>query len=298
VAKREVNHVSKDLSYFAPKDLGEALDILAEHGQDVSVLAGGTDLVRDMNLEFKIPTGILWIGHLDLEYIKEEGDLLHIGAATRMQTAGDSKLLQEKAAAVARAAGKLASPPVRSLATLGGNLVTASPAGDATCALLGLGAEVLLKSSKDERLVPLDEFFVGPGETIIAPDELMIEIRVKPTGKGESSAYAKIGRRAALTLAVLNAAARVQLNGDGICQSATVAVGAAAPTPLRVKEAEEILSGEQLSDDVIQAAAEAAVKATKPIDDVHGTAWYRKKLTRVLVERTVRESAGLNGGAS
>jgi carbon-monoxide dehydrogenase medium subunit len=290
--------VSKDVNYFAPKDLEEALDILAEHGQEVSVLAGGTDLVRDMNLEFKIPTGILWIGHLGLEYIREEGDVLHIGAATRMQTAGASKILQEKAAAVARAAGKLASPPVRSLATLGGNLCTASPAGDATCALLGLGSEVVLKSTKGERVVPLDEFFVGPGETVLAPDELMIEIRVKPTGKNEASAYAKVGRRAALTLAVLNAASRVQMNGDGKCESAVVAVGAAAPTPLRITEAEQILSGETLDDDVIQAAAEAAVEATKPIDDVHGTAWYRRKLTRVLVERTVREAAGLNGGAS
>jgi carbon-monoxide dehydrogenase medium subunit len=290
--------VSKDVQYFAPKDLGEALEILAEHGQEVSVLAGGTDLVRDMNLEFKVPSGILWIGHLGLEYIKEAGGTLHIGAATRMQTAGSSKVLKEKAAAVARAAGKLASPPVRSLATLGGNLCTASPAGDGICALLGLGSEVVLKSSKGERVVPLDEFFVGPGETVIAPNELMIEIRVKPTGKKEGSAYAKVGRRAALTLAVLNAASRIQTNGDGKCETAVVAVGAAAPTPLRIKEAEQILSGEKLTDDVIQAAAEAAVKATKPIDDVHGTAWYRKKLTRVLVERTVREAAGLNGGAS
>lgn len=289
--------MSKEVKYFAPKKIDEALEILAEHGPEVSLLAGGTDLVRDMNLEFKIPTGILWIGHLGLEYIKEEKGILHIGAATRMQTAGASKVLREKAAAVSRAAAKLASPPVRSLATLGGNLCTASPAGDATCALLGLGGEVLLKSSKSERVVPLSEFFTGPGETVIEPDELLIEIRVRATGKKERSAYAKVGRRAALTLAVLNAAARVQLNGGGKCESAVIAVGAAAPTPLRISKAEEILTGEKLKDDVIQAAAEAAVETIKPIDDVHGTAWYRRKLTRVLVERTVREAAGLNGGA-
>ena len=94
--------MSNDVQYFAPKSLEEALEILGEHGSNVSVLAGGTDLVRDMNLEFKIPKAILWIGHLGLEYIKEETDVLHIGAATRMQVAGASKVLQQKASAVAQ----------------------------------------------------------------------------------------------------------------------------------------------------------------------------------------------------
>lgn len=290
--------MNSEVQYFAPKKLEEALQILSEHGSDVSVLAGGTDLVRDMNLEFKIPKGILWIGHLDLEYIKEEKGQLRIGASTRMQTAGASKELQKKAASVASAAAKMASPPVRSLATLGGNICTASPAGDPLCGMLGLGAEVVLKNSKGERVVPLDEFFVGPGETVIAPDELMTEIRIQSTGKDEGSAYAKIGRREAMTLAVLNATSRVKLDGDGKCVSAIIAVGAAAPTPLRIGKAEKVLIGQPFTDEAIVEAAEVAAEEIKPIDDVHGTAWYRRKLTRVLVRRTLREAGGLNGGVS
>ncbi len=233
----------KDVKYFAPATLQEALQLLEEYGAELSVLAGGTDLVRDMNLEFKVPQGILWIGRLGLEYIKDEGDLIRIGGATRMQTAGSSPLLKEKAKAVAMAAGKMASPPVRSLATLGGNLVTASPAADPGCALVGLRAEVVLTSVKGQRVVPLADFYTGPKSTVIRPDELLTEILVKPTQEGEGSSYMKIGRRQALTLAVLNATSRVKLDSQGKVESVSISVGAAAPTLLRISPRKPCSSG-------------------------------------------------------
>ncbi|MCJ7512907.1 MAG: FAD binding domain-containing protein, partial [Anaerolineales bacterium] len=187
------------MQYFAPTTLKEALQLKGKHGSSLKVLAGGTDLVRDMNIEFKIPDSVLWVGKLRLEYIRLQDGQIHIGAATRMQTAGSSRLLQEKATALAQAAAKMASPPVRSLATLGGNLCTASPAGDTVCAMLGLGASVVLASSRGKRVVPLAEFFLGPNKTVIQPGEILTEILITPTGRNEGSAYAKIGRRAALT---------------------------------------------------------------------------------------------------
>jgi carbon-monoxide dehydrogenase medium subunit len=288
----------KNVQYFAPSTLEEALQLLEEYDSKISVLAGGTDLVRDMNLEFKIPEAILWIGRLKLEYVRDEGDVIRIGAATRMQTAGASPVLQAKATAVARAAGKLASPPVRSLATLAGNLCTASPAADCGCALLGLGAEVVLTSKRGECVIPLDSFYLGPNKTKIQPDELLTEIRLKPQVAGEKSSYMKIGRRQAMTLAVVNATSRVKVGRDGKCESVSIAVGAVAPTLLRLKTAEALLTGQVLTTEVIQEAAEIAVKEISPIDDVHGTAWYRRKVTRVLVERTLRETANMNGGNS
>jgi CO/xanthine dehydrogenase FAD-binding subunit len=283
----------KDVQYFAPDTMRKALTLLGTHGSRLRVLAGGTDLVRNMNLEFKVPDKILWIGKLELEYIRKEDGLLHIGAATRMQTAGASRVLQEKATAVAQAAGKMAAPPVRSLATLGGNICNASPAADAVCALLALGAEVSLRSRKAKRVVPLDKFFRGPGKTVIKPGELLTEIRLRPTGKGEGSAYAKVGRRQALTLAVLNAAARVELDSRGRCVDVRIAIGAAAPTPIRARKAEALLRGKPFTHEAIARAAEAAVGEIKPIDDVHGTAWYRRKLTRVLVARVLAQAGGL-----
>lgn len=288
----------KDVQYFAPDTLEEALQLLGEYGSSISVLSGGTDLVRDMNLEFKIPDNIVWIGRLGLGYIEDEGDVIRIGAATSMQTAGDSKLLRAKAGAVARAAGKIASPPVRSLATLGGNLCNASPGADTGCALLGLGAEVLLTSAEGQRVVPLRAFFTGPNQTVLQPGEIMTEIRVRPLEKGEGAAYAKVGRRQAMTLAVLNTASRVKLDAQGNCESVIIAVGAAAPIPMRAVEAEAILTGQPFTEEAILEAAEAASKEIQPIDDVHGTAWYRRRLARVLVARTLREAGGLNGGTS
>jgi CO/xanthine dehydrogenase FAD-binding subunit len=287
----------KDVQYFAPATLKEALQLKGKHGSGLKVLAGGTDLVRDMNLEFKIPDRVLWVGKLGLEYIRQADGLIHIGAATRMQTAGASKLLQQKATALAQASAKMASPPVRSLATLGGNLCTASPAGDTVCAMLGLGASVVLASSRGKRVVPLVEFFTGPGKTVILPGEILTEILITPTGRNEGSAYAKIGRRAALTLAVVNATARVKLDAKGNCEEVVIAMGAVAPKPLRAVKAEKLLKGKPFTAEAIARAAEVAAGEIKPIDDVHGTAWYRTQTIEVLVERTLRQAGGLKEGA-
>jgi CO/xanthine dehydrogenase FAD-binding subunit len=124
----------------------------------------------------------------------------------------------------------------------------------------------------------------------------MTEIRVKPQVNGEGSAYEKIGRRQAMTLAVLNATSRVKLDGNGKCLAVNIAVGAAAPTLLRITPAEKLLVGQPFTEEAIQEAANIAVQEIKPIDDVHGTIWYRRKVTRVLVERTLREAANMNGG--
>ena len=283
----------KDVQYFAPGTLREALKLLGQHGARIRVLAGGTDLVRDMNLELKLPDNILWIGKLGLEYVRLEKGLIRIGAATRMQTAGDSRLLQTKASALAQAAGKLAAPPVRSLATLGGNICNASPAADTVCAMLALGAELVLSSQAGKRIVPLEKFFTGPGKTVLKAGEMLTEIRLRPTGNKEGSAYAKVGRRQALTLAVLNAAARVRLDGKGNCAEVNIAIGAAAPKPLRAHKAEAALRGKPVTPETIAAAAEVAASEIKPIDDVHGTAWYRRQLTRVLVARVLARAAGL-----
>lgn len=285
----------KDVQYFAPETLKEALQLLGKHGNRIRVLAGGTDLVRNMNLEFKVPDNILWIGKLGLEYVRSQEGVIHIGAATRMQTAGASKLLQDRAAALAQAAGKMAAPPVRSLATLGGNICNASPAGDTICALLALGAEVELRSSRGKRALPLEDVFTGPGKTVLKPGEMLTEIRIRPTGRNEGSAYAKVGRRQALTLAVLNAAARVKLDAKGACVDVRIAIGSAAPTPVRAVKAEGMLRGKPFTQEAVARAAEAAVAEIKPIDDVHGTAWYRRQLTRVLVARVLQRAGGLSG---
>jgi CO/xanthine dehydrogenase FAD-binding subunit len=285
----------KDVRFFAPQTLDEALHVLAEYGEHISVLAGGTDLVRNMNLQKESPDNILWIGRTRLEYIRRDDGLIHLGAATRMQVAAESELLLTKALSVARAAGKIASPSVRSLATLGGNICTASPAADAVAGMMGMDGAVLLANARGNRLVPLSEFFTGPGKTVRQPDELLVEIQIVPCGIGEGSSYAKMGRRASMTLAVLNTACRVKVDEQGKCAGVVIAIGSAAPTPMRAVKAEKVLLGQPFTEEAILEAAETASTEIKPIDDVHGTAWYRRKITRVMVARTLREAGGLEG---
>jgi CO/xanthine dehydrogenase FAD-binding subunit len=156
----------------------------------------------------------------------------------------------------------------------------------------------VLTSQGGERVVPLTEFFTGPGTTVIQPGEMMTEIRIRPTGQREGSSYMKVGRRQAMTLAVFNATSRVKLDASGNCEEVSIGLGACAPTPMRASNAEAVLRGQPFTEEAVAEAAEAAAQEIRPIDDVHGTAWYRRKLARVLVARTLREAGGLNGGAS
>jgi CO/xanthine dehydrogenase FAD-binding subunit len=161
---------------------------------------------------------------------------------------------------------------------------------------VGLRAEVVLTSTNGQRVVPLENFYLGPKSTVIRPEELLTEILVRPTRDGEGSSYLKIGRRQALTLAVLNATSRVKLDGEGRVEAVSITVGAAAPTLLRIKLAETMLTGQKLTEEAIREAGEIAAREIKPIDDVHGTAWYKRKITPVLVARTLREASKMNGG--
>jgi carbon-monoxide dehydrogenase medium subunit len=163
--------------------------------------------------------------------------------------------------------------------------------------MIALGAEVVLTSSRGKRSLALEDVFSGPGKTVLKSGELLTEIRIRPTGKREGSAYAKVGRRQALTLAVLNAAARVRLDAKGNCADVRIAIGAAGPRPVRAVKAEAALRGKPFTREAMARAAEVAVSETRPIDDVHGTAWYRRKLTRVLVARVLAAAGGLGEGA-
>jgi carbon-monoxide dehydrogenase medium subunit len=285
--------VARDVRYFAPDTLEEALQILGEYGPNITVLAGGTDLVRDMNLHIKFPDNILWIGRLRLDYVNEGADSFSIGAATSIQALYDSDSILENAAAIAHSCHQFASPPIRGLATIGGNLCNASPGADTAPALLGLGTEVVLSSGEGSRVVPLEDFFLGPRKTVLEPGELMTEIRVK---KSTRSSFIKLGRRQGSTLAVLNVSTNLKMNGGGVCEDVRVAIGAAAPTPFRASKTEETLRGQALTEEAIKAAADVVAGEISPIDDIHGTAWYQRKVVGVLLARSLQQAAGLKGG--
>lgn len=280
----------KDTLYFAPTSVPEALELLAEYGQRITVLAGGTDLAPQINYYQLQPDALLYIGKLGLDYVKDEAGALTIGAATPVQEIATSPLVAGRAKALADAARTHSCTAVRNSATIGGNLVNASPAADMATPLLALDAELLLMSAHGERVVKLQEFFTGPGETVRRPNELLVQVRVHDAG--ERAVFLKLGRRKAMTCAVASVAVRLDMV-DGNCSDARIALGSMAPTPLRCARAEEAIRGRRLDVDTISGAAAAAVHESSPIDDQRATAWYRREAGRSLVRQALAQAAGI-----
>jgi carbon-monoxide dehydrogenase medium subunit len=280
----------REVSYFAPTEVGEATKLLGQYGAKAMVLAGGTDVMPKLNHYEIKPEAIVYVGKLGLDYIKEEGGKLVIGACTSTATLAGSGLVKAKAGALAEAAAGSGSPAIRSAATVGGNLGTGSPAGDMNSALLALDAQVKLVGAGGERVVALKDYFTGPKQTVRKPDELITEVHV-PVPKGKS-AYVKLGRRHAQTLAVASAAVCLEVEG-GVCKDARIVLGSMAPTPLRCTKAEAMLKGQKLSEAVIAEAAGQAVAESSPISDQRGTAWYRQKAAKPVVARALAQAAGI-----
>ncbi len=280
----------KESLFFAPGNLKEALKLLGDYKGKAVILAGGTDLVPRINTYSLKPEVLVYIGRVGLDYIKEEKGKLMIGAATPMAKIASSKLLARKASALVQAARQAGTPAVRTAATIGGNLANASPAADLAPPLLAMDAEVSLWNQKKKRVVPLKDFFTGPGKTVLQPGEVMVEISA-PVPKGKT-VFLKLGRRKALTLSVVNAAVRLEMKGKK-CQEARIALGSVAPIPLRCLKAEGLLQGTGLDSSLISGCAAEALAAANPIDDHRATAWYRTEAGKVLLVRALAEAAGL-----
>lgn len=280
----------RETLYFAEKNVADTLGLLARYGEKAIVLAGGTDLVPRINYYKLKPEVLVYIGNLGLDYIREKGGRLLVGAATPLAEIASSRKVAKKAAALSEAARLAATAAVRTTATIGGNLANASPAADLAIPLLAMDADLLLKSEKGERVVPLKDFFKSPGKTLLDPGELIIEASV-PLLEG-NCVFLKLGRRKALSLSVVNTAVRLDLQGS-ICREARIAVGAVAPTPLRCFEAEALLVGRSIDRELIGQCAALAIAAGRPVDDRRASAWYRKKAGTALVARALALAAGM-----
>ncbi len=279
-------------TYHAPNTLAEALELLSAHAPDCTVLAGGTDLVPKLKSGAAAPRALIYIGALGLNYMRQEGSRLAVGAAATWSMLAENPLVSSCAPVLAEAAGipATSSPGIKNAATVGGNLATASPAADLATPLLALDAEVRIQSVRGARTVALSDFFNGPGKTVLQPDELICEVSI-PTCTG-NSVFEKIGRRKAMSISVVNTAVRVTLE-DGCCRDVRIALGSVAPVPLRCPLAEEMLIGRKPDRELFKACGAAALRASSPIDDAAATAWYRRTAGAALVARALGKAAGL-----
>ena len=279
-----------DLKYFAPTTLDEAVRLMAEYKGELKVLAGGTDLMPKINYYENMPKAIIYVGGLGLNYIKSDGKGLLIGAGTPIAKILQSSEAAQLAPVLVEAAEQHSSPAIRSAGTIGGNIMNASPAADMVVPLYAMDAVLTLVSGRGERAIRIEEFFTGPGKTVCAPDELLKEIRVPQAGG--KAAFIKLGKRKAQILSVISAAVRLDQEGEA-CKDARIALGSVAPTVIRCPQAEALLKGSRITPDLLCQAAEAAIGACSPIDDVRATAWYRKEAGKGIVRQTLFAAAGL-----
>lgn len=283
--------MNRDVKYFAPACSKEAMKLLAEYGAKAEVLAGGTDLVPKINYYALQPDVILYIGNLGWDYIKEEGDTVVIGACATYAKVLESELLAKKAPALVEAARNSSSTAIHTVATVGGNIMNASPAGDLIPPLFVMDAELVLVSEAGERTVKIGEFFTGPGATVCKSEELLKEIRI-PVCECGGCSFVKLGKRKAQTLAVVSCAACI-CQKDGVIKEVCLALGSVAPTVVYACKAGDCMLGKPFSAELAAQAAQAAMDTVDPIDDVRATAWYRKTAGVSVVKRALFAAAGV-----
>jgi carbon-monoxide dehydrogenase medium subunit len=275
-----------EFDLLRPATLLEALEMLAKGAPDITPVAGGTNVIVDMRAGHRSPRALLDLGKVkELRGIQTENGHVVVGGGTTITDLLNHPLIAEHGAPLREAAANLGNPLIRNRATLAGNLVDASPAADTAPPLLTLDAEVELASSKGTRRLSLEDFLVGPNETLLRPEELLVAVRWPIPPPQSSGAFLKIGLRKASACSVVTAAVMVTWNENGVCKEARIGLGAVAPKPIRPHAAEEALRGQALTEQTIAKAARLAAEASKPIDDVRSSADYRRRVVEALVRR-------------
>jgi CO/xanthine dehydrogenase FAD-binding subunit len=292
----------RDFSYIKAHSLDEALENLSKYKEECKVLAGGTDLIPLMKARSIFAQYIIDVSAIDeLKFLKVENDYLRIGAATKISDIVDSKVIENDYAALYKGASQVGDWQVRNMATIGGNIGRASPSSDLIVPLLALNAEIVVRSIKGERHLPLPDVFTAPGQTVLESNELITEIRV-PASTGEISVFENVtatheNEDVRLGISGVSAAVMVKFSKEGICEKSGVALGAVAPTPLKIKEAEELMEGQLVKDcdifkneEVIEKVLRIVADRVKPITDVRSTEEYRKIVSRNLVNRCIKRA--------
>ncbi len=276
--------------YYRPASLDEALHLLSEKPGQARLIAGATDLM--LELERGVRKGIERIiditGLPGLDRIELDGqEVFHLGPLVTHNDALASRPLHERAFPLVAAAFQVGSPQIRNRATIAGNLITASPANDTITPLMALGASVELASLKGSRQVPLQEFFTGVRKTVMLSDEIMTGLAFPALKPGRRGTFLKLGLRHVQAISLVNAAVVLDLDGVRV-KSALITLGAVTPIIVHATGAEAWLVGRELTEETIARAGELAAESARPIDDIRGSAAYRRAMVKVLVARALR----------
>lgn len=277
-------------TYHRPADLAEACALALRFGADAAYLAGGTELLPDLQRERESAQHLIALEQLgELRGIRKEAGDLRIGALTTVAALAAAPELRAWLPALADAARALGSPAIRSLATIGGNFCRAVPCADLPPVAIVADARLRLVRGGERREVGAEEFFVGPRQTLLAPGEILQEILIPAQPARAGTSYQRFARRRGSALAVAAVAARVVLAGDRIAE-ARIALGAVAPTPCLAARAAALLFGQAPSADLFALAGAAAADEARPISDLRGSEGFRRELVHVLTRRALEQA--------
>lgn len=277
--------------YTKAASLEEASRLAGEKGDKAVLMAGGTDvilLIHAKAIPAELVIDIKEIPGLDeIRYVDGEG--MHIGALAKLFDIQSSELVKEKMPALCDAARYVASPQIRRKGTMAGNICNASPSADTASILVAMNATVKVYNVNGEKEIPIDEFFKGVKKTALQPGDIVTEIFIPELKKGEGSAYFKHSVRKAMDLAIIGVAGRITMDGNKISE-ARICMGGVGITPLRAKNAEQILIGKEITEELLEEAGKAASEECSPISDVRASAEYRKDMVRVYTKRAVKKA--------
>lgn len=278
--------------YYSVTSVAEALELLTEYREQARVIAGGTDILIEMERHQRPGVEVLIdISRVPgLGQITQQGDVIRLGPLVTHNQVVDSRLIVERGLPLAQASWEVGAPQIRNRATVGGNLITASPANDTITPLMALNAEVTLASVTGERTLPLSAFYTGLRRTVLRADEMLTAIQFPALAENERGMFIKLGLRRAQAISVINVAVVLGFDGETVT-SAAITLGSVAPTIIHAPDAEKALAGQTLTAEAIHEAARLAALTPVPIDDVRSTAAYRSEMVRVLVARALRALA-------
>jgi carbon-monoxide dehydrogenase medium subunit len=288
--------IPASFDYHAPGSLPEALALLTRYGDEAKVLSGGQSLLPLLKLRLGQTGHLIDIGRIPgLEYIREDGGMLRIGGRTRESALENSELVRSRYPILVDTTKVIADPLVRNMATVGGNLAHGDPGNDHPATMLALGAQVVATGPKGERVIPIEQFFLGLFRTALRPDEVLTEIRIPAPPARSGGAYLKLERKVG-DYATAGAAVQLTLDPKGSVERVGIGLTNVGPTPIKASDAEKFLAGKRPDAATLAEAAQRASKAASPSADRRGSVEYKREMARVLTGRALKIAVERAGG--
>jgi carbon-monoxide dehydrogenase medium subunit len=282
--------IPPSFEYLTPSKISDAIAMLQKHGEEAKILAGGHSLIPAMRLRLSEPGYLIDISGIQgLDYILEESGQLRIGAMTREASLEESQIVREKYPLLLDTAKMIADPSVRNVATVGGNLAHGDPANDHPATMLALGATVVVEGPNGSREIGIDDFFPDFFTTALEPEEILTEIRIPSPPSGSGGAYLKIERKVG-DYAAAAVACQLNIDSGGSIQKIGIGLTNVGSTPIRASSAEQLLQGKNPDENMIAEAGRLSAADSEPMEDLRGSAEYKRALVNELTQRAIKLS--------